>query len=163
VHLLQNNIQRQQEIKAGRTTDEVKFRFYNLAGNPMMVRLADGIIDVVFDLKGQRPHDVVPGAFIAMMAGALLWDIDLQQSVSDSSSMNKLLHPGSSSIKYVLAANRVVSSRGRSIMPSGRVRWFRATKFRPAEVSTPAPNPSSIPTKPKPLRACAMRAHTEFR
>jgi len=44
------NIKRQQEIKAKNTLDEVKFRFYNLAGNPMMVRLADGIIDVVFDL-----------------------------------------------------------------------------------------------------------------
>jgi fructose-1,6-bisphosphatase/inositol monophosphatase family enzyme len=106
VQLLQNNIRRQQKIKADKTLDEVKFRFYNLAGNPMMVRLADGIIDVVFDLKGQRPHDVVPGAFIAMMAGAVLWDIDLRQSVSDSSFINKLLHPGSSSIKYVLAANR---------------------------------------------------------
>lgn len=55
----------------------LKTRIYNLAGNPMMMRLIDGHvrIDAVFDLEGQAPHDVVPGAFIAQKANAVLSDL----------------------------------------------------------------------------------------
>jgi fructose-1,6-bisphosphatase/inositol monophosphatase family enzyme len=58
--------------------EEQGARIFNLAGNPMMMRLIDGYarIDAVFDLKGQAPHDVVPGAFIAQQAGANLCDIE---------------------------------------------------------------------------------------
>lgn len=50
-------------------------RIYNFAGNPMMVKVADGTMSGVFELLGQYPHDVVPGAFIAQCAGATLTDI----------------------------------------------------------------------------------------
>ena len=51
-------------------------RIYNLAGIPLMMKLIDHSltgargIDAVFDLKGQRAHDVVPGAYLALKAGA---------------------------------------------------------------------------------------------
>jgi len=64
-----------------------KTRIYNLAGNPMMMKLIDGHtkIDAVFDLEGQAPHDVVPGVYIAQKAGAVFCDlsgksIDLNQT-----------------------------------------------------------------------------------
>lgn len=87
------------------------FRFYNLAGNPMMVRLAEGTVDVVFDLKGQAPHDVVPGAFIAMKSEAVLGKITEEgQIIKDEFSLSdlavKLLQPGDSKICYALTANR---------------------------------------------------------
>jgi fructose-1,6-bisphosphatase/inositol monophosphatase family enzyme len=50
-------------------------RIYNFAGNPMMVKVADGSMSAVFELLGQSPHDVVPGAFIAKCAGAKLTDL----------------------------------------------------------------------------------------
>jgi hypothetical protein len=59
IQLLNNNIKEEDRIKTDTIARDVKFRFYNFAGNPMMVKLAEGIIDVVFDLKGQKPHDVV--------------------------------------------------------------------------------------------------------
>lgn len=53
-------------------------RIYNLAGNPMMMKLIDGHskIDAVFDIKGQAPHDVVPGAYIAQKANAFFCDLE---------------------------------------------------------------------------------------
>jgi fructose-1,6-bisphosphatase/inositol monophosphatase family enzyme len=47
-------------------------RIYNLGGNPMLAKVADGSMDVAFDLLGQKPHDAVPGLFIAKKAGAML-------------------------------------------------------------------------------------------
>lgn len=54
-----------------------KTRLYNFGGNPMMMKLFDGNtkIDAIFDLVGQAPHDVVPGAFIAEKAGAIFRDL----------------------------------------------------------------------------------------
>lgn len=82
--------------------EETKTRIYNLAGNPMMVKLIDGHkrIDAVFDLKGQAPHDVVPGAFIAQKAGAILRGLNGETVDLPSA----LLRPASSRISYVLAS-----------------------------------------------------------
>jgi fructose-1,6-bisphosphatase/inositol monophosphatase family enzyme len=56
---------------------DVSARIYNLGGNPMMMKLIDGHgIDAVFDVEGQAPHDVVPGAFIAQKAKAYFSDLD---------------------------------------------------------------------------------------
>lgn len=53
------------------------FRIYNLGGNPMMAKLVDcrvatsRWIDAVIEIgKGQQPHDVLPGAYIAKKGGA---------------------------------------------------------------------------------------------
>lgn len=47
-----------------------KLRIYTLAGNPILAKLAEGRISGVFETKGQRPYDCVPGLFIAQKAGA---------------------------------------------------------------------------------------------
>jgi fructose-1,6-bisphosphatase/inositol monophosphatase family enzyme len=50
-------------------------RIYNLGGNPMMLKVAERTIDAVFEVVGQHPHDVVPGAYIARQAGAIVKDL----------------------------------------------------------------------------------------
>lgn len=52
------------------------FRVYNLGGNPMMVKIPERTVDIVFETRGQKAHDVVPGAYIATKAGAVLIDLD---------------------------------------------------------------------------------------
>jgi len=75
-------------------------RIYNFAGNPMMVKLADGCVDAVFDLGGQYPHDVAPGAFIAMKAGAVFGGLNNQEFDIEKS----LLKPAQRGPGYILAS-----------------------------------------------------------
>lgn len=88
---------------------ELKFRFYNLAGNPMMARMPEGTVDVVFDLLGQAPHDVVPGAYIALQSGAVIGTPD-GAGISFDGLAETLAQPGNSPIKYVIAANEKLFS-----------------------------------------------------
>lgn len=101
-------LEQNRKINSSRKTQvegELQFRFYNLAGNPMMVRLVDGSVDVVFDLNGQSPHDVVPGAYIALKAGAVLGSLE-GKIMSEHHLAKALLRPGSTPIKYILAGNQ---------------------------------------------------------
>ncbi|TDA25606.1 MAG: hypothetical protein DSO00_08510, partial [Archaeoglobi archaeon] len=64
------------EKQVKKTNEEIGFRIYNLAGNPVMVKLVDHRIkdargiDAVIEIKGQKPHDMAPGAYIALKGGA---------------------------------------------------------------------------------------------
>jgi fructose-1,6-bisphosphatase/inositol monophosphatase family enzyme len=97
-------------FKAGGTNP---FRVYNLAGIPMMMRLIDYRfktahgIDSVFEIMGQKPHDVVPGAYIAMKGGAVVKDLS-GRPLSEVDLENALLRPAvedeSEQLKYVIAA-----------------------------------------------------------
>jgi len=92
------------------------FRIYNFAGNPIMMKLADRPkdeetgkdltdgIDAVFDVSGQLLHDVVPGAFIALKAGAYLCDLDKRPIGYEA--LGALLATPKLRLKYVLAATR---------------------------------------------------------
>ncbi len=91
------------------TRRELKTRVYNIAGNPIAMKLIDGPsrVDAVFDLHGQAPHDIVPGAFIAQKAGASFCDlngrpIDLNQI---------LLRPADrkARLRYILASTQQLS------------------------------------------------------
>ena len=84
-------------------------RIYTLAGIPMMVRLADHVakdargIDAVFEISGQKPHDVVAGVYIAKKSGACLKD--LSGNELDYVQLEEaLLKPSMSSLRYVLAS-----------------------------------------------------------
>jgi fructose-1,6-bisphosphatase/inositol monophosphatase family enzyme len=59
-----------------RKGERLEFRLYNLAGNPMMPKIADGAVDAVLGLSPSQVHDVIPGAFIATQAGAILRDLN---------------------------------------------------------------------------------------
>jgi fructose-1,6-bisphosphatase/inositol monophosphatase family enzyme len=84
-----------------------RMRIYTLAGNPMMVRVADGTIDAVFELRGQKPHDVVPGAFIAKQANAVFWDLD----GNDIDIAEAALDPNASNLRYVLAGSKSLAEQ----------------------------------------------------
>ena len=84
-------------------------RIYTLAGIPMLVRLVDHAvphargIDVVFDLLGQRPHDAIPGLFIAKKGGAAIIDLN-GHDITFEEMEEALLRPASGRIKYVAAS-----------------------------------------------------------
>ena len=80
------------------------FRIYNFGGNPMMLKLAEGRIDAVFDVQGQQCHDVIPGAYIALKAGAVLRDLE-DHDISEETLAAKLENPAAK-LQYVLASNR---------------------------------------------------------
>ena len=70
----------------------------------MMVRMTEKVdakaaVDAVFELKGQKPYDVVPGAFIAQCAGATI--VDLANRKID---LHEALRYHTKPMKYVLAA-----------------------------------------------------------
>lgn len=95
---------------------EDPFRVYNFAGNPVMAKLVDRPkdaesgtdltdgIDAVFDVSGQLLHDVIPGAFIAMKAGAYLCDLDKRPIGYEA--LGALLATPKYRMKYVLAATQ---------------------------------------------------------
>jgi fructose-1,6-bisphosphatase/inositol monophosphatase family enzyme len=102
--------------KVKKANEKIPFRIYNIAGIPMMMKMADHRvgkahgIDVVFDLEGQKPHDVVPGAFIAKKAGAVLKDLG-DKEITFGQLEDLLLRPASTELRYVLAATEKLSSR----------------------------------------------------
>jgi fructose-1,6-bisphosphatase/inositol monophosphatase family enzyme len=77
------------------------FRIYNLGGNPMMAKLTDGAVQAVFELLGQKPHDVVPGAYIAKMAGAIVKDLNR----NDLRLEEALLRPNEGEMRYIIASS----------------------------------------------------------
>lgn len=89
--------------QASRTPDN-NFRVYNLGGNPMISKMlsAHRALDALFEVTGQWPIDVLPAAYIAVSAGAVLKDlsgkkIDLEDVVLKPSRTN-------SRVKYVMAS-----------------------------------------------------------
>lgn len=95
------------ELKS-RSDGECGFRFYNLAGNPMMARLAEGTIDAVIEFGGQLPHDVAPGAYIATKAGAVLTTPEGER-ITEQQLADYLLTPSRTKVRYVLAANEALA------------------------------------------------------
>lgn len=67
-----------EQAKKKAKTEPANFRLLNIAGNPMFVKMVDNhcTVGAVIELLGQQPHDVIPGAFIAQKAGAILTDLN---------------------------------------------------------------------------------------
>ena len=66
----------------------------------MICKVADGSVDAVFELVGQKPHDVVPGAFIARCAGAVVKDLNNNPLPLEEA----LLTPNTGRLKYIISA-----------------------------------------------------------
>lgn len=81
-------------------------RIYNLGGNPMLARVADGSVDIVLNPgKGQKPHDVIPGLYIATKAGAVALTPEGKKLTFNSKHLKKALRqPANLRLQYVLAA-----------------------------------------------------------
>lgn len=100
----EGNVAEASELEKKRTP--VYLRIYNLAGNPMMVRLAEGRVHAVLDIHGQKLYDVVPGAYIAMKAGAFWGDLEGNE-ITDDYLRDKYLSKGPDErIKYILATSK---------------------------------------------------------
>lgn len=69
-----------------------------------MAKVADGRIHAVFELLGQKPHDVVPGAFIAREAGAIVRDLNGR----DIDLGAALMEPNKGDLRYIIAANETL-------------------------------------------------------
>jgi fructose-1,6-bisphosphatase/inositol monophosphatase family enzyme len=101
--------------REAKSAEEVRFRFYNLAGNPMMVRLLEGYFDVVAEPKGQHPHDMAAGAFIAAQGGATLLD-ENGDLLELSAIANALLRPADRNVSYILASNEILANEMANIL-----------------------------------------------
>lgn len=96
------NLRRLDKDKANK-----RIRLYNLGGNPMMMRLIDGIkrIDGVLNLTGSAAHDAVPGLYIAQKAGAALRKLG-GDPLSDEVLGEKLMKPADKGnrVSYILGS-----------------------------------------------------------
>lgn len=96
--------------QSGKAADQ--FRFYDLSGNPMLARLAEGRVDVVLTLKGSAPHDFVPGAFIARRAGASIMTLTRGARTLD---LNRAVWRPAT--QYVAARTLTLASEIRQLLP----------------------------------------------
>lgn len=89
-------------------------RIYNLGGNPMLAKVADGSMDAVVEFPGggQLPHDCVPGAFIVDQAGGTVMGLDGRPL----DWREALLDPSSRRLSYVAA--------GRGKTAAEIIRWM---------------------------------------
>ena len=98
-------------------------RIYNLAGNPLMVRLVDnpspnekkGWYDIIFDTEGQPLHDVAPGAYIAIKSDAIMCDLE-GRIIDEGYLASTLLRPASEKIRYVLSATPELNEQFRALL-----------------------------------------------
>ena len=100
-------------------------RIYNLAGIPMMMKMIDHRvseahgIDAVFDLRGQRAHDVVPGAYLVRRSGATVCHLD-GRDCEDQGLEELLLRPAApeTRLRYFAAATRQLADELCSLLSS---------------------------------------------
>jgi hypothetical protein len=98
-----------------------RLRFYNLGGNPMMARLANGEnIHAVFEHIGQFPHDAAPGAFIALKAGAHLVNLSGAR-IGEEEIAGALMSPSGSQMQYVLASTEDLARELATVLGSRRM------------------------------------------
>jgi fructose-1,6-bisphosphatase/inositol monophosphatase family enzyme len=96
--------------------DKLRFRIFNLAGIPMMMKMIDkvamngGGIDAVVDFIGQKAHDVVPGAFLAGKAGAEIVDLD-DVPITINRLEDLLLKPNTKRLKYIIASSKKLKNK----------------------------------------------------
>jgi fructose-1,6-bisphosphatase/inositol monophosphatase family enzyme len=90
-------------------------RIYNLGGIPMMVKVANGTLNSVFDLTGPKPHDMVAGAYIALKAGAFVGDVQ-GNAIKETDLAHALLKPDNGGPAYILASTADLYHELRSVL-----------------------------------------------
>jgi hypothetical protein len=90
-------------------------RVFNLGGIPMLVRMCDHQVkqargvDAVIELKGQKPHDAVPGLFFAVKAGATVLSLavhDFGSPLTLPKLEQLLFDPTTPAVKYLAATSQ---------------------------------------------------------
>lgn len=91
----------------------VDARFYNFGGNPILCKLLDGDADILFEIFGQAVHDFVPGAYIALRGGAVMYDLGNDpvrptREIYVDDLAEYLLKPcsGDTRVKYLVATSK---------------------------------------------------------
>jgi len=106
-------VARRSLLAEGRNVEYENLRIYNLGGIPMLVRMCDHQVkrargvDAVFELSGQRLHDVVPGLFFALKLGATVLDLSRPQAtpIEVADLEEALLHAQGVQLRYLAAAH----------------------------------------------------------
>lgn len=81
----------------------------------MITKLVDKVseegagIDLVFELRGQQAHDIVPGAFIAKKAGASVVDLN-NNEITLEKLEEVMLKPNTEKLTYVISATKELST-----------------------------------------------------
>lgn len=101
------------EISAGKKIkgESLDVRIYNFGGNPMMVRIPSGAVDAVFSISGAAIHDVIPGAYIAVQAGAVF--TDLNGNIIDPADT---IQTPEQNIKYILSGSRSLAEEMKHLL-----------------------------------------------
>lgn len=101
-----NFLTRLESFAAEAKYQKIDFRLYNFGGNPMIVKIMEGCVDAVLELKGQKSYDVLPGAFIAQRAGAF-WG-DLQGNPINNTYLKEkgFLSDPEKKLSYIIAASK---------------------------------------------------------
>lgn len=103
----------------------VHFRLYNLGGNPMVCRLADGGVDLVFDLRGHQAHDLIPAAFIVQQADLCVADLRTGRLLD----LGRMMLKPKQRIPYVAATHRKLITDFRRCLREARARVTKG-RFR---------------------------------
>jgi fructose-1,6-bisphosphatase/inositol monophosphatase family enzyme len=117
-----NNLTRVND-RAKKSGKKLDLRIYNMAGIPMMIKMADHRnraargVDVVMEVGGQKPHDCVPGLFIAKKAGAVIRNLD-GTDFSYQQMENLLLRPAAAEQTYVAASTDKLCGEVLSLLKS---------------------------------------------
>jgi fructose-1,6-bisphosphatase/inositol monophosphatase family enzyme len=102
--------------KDQRKTKKLRFRVYNLAGMPMIIKIIDKLaevgagMDAVVDFIGQKAHDIVPGAFLAQKAGARVTDLE-EKPLSIRQLEELLLKPNTETLRYMIASSKELGQK----------------------------------------------------
>jgi hypothetical protein len=114
----------------------LELRLWNFAGNPMAVRLADRLkrndkrhvmigVDAIFEVAGQKLHDIAPGAFIALSTEAYMWDLDRSEPLTQQKLGEMLIDPKKNRVRYVLAATEDLAREIAAILRVSPIRKRR--------------------------------------
>lgn len=94
----------------GKKKEELGVRIYNFGGNPMMVKIPSGAVDAVFSLGSTELHDVMPGAYIAHRAGAVLTDLN----GNDIDPVTALVE--NKPLRYILSGSRKLATELKDLL-----------------------------------------------
>lgn len=102
---------------------KIDFRIYNLNGIPMVIRLIDyrikvnRKIDIVFNITGQSPHDVVPGLYLAMKLGAIVINLTNHKKMKLEDLEESLMRPAENKLYYAVISNQVLANEVLPLLP----------------------------------------------
>jgi fructose-1,6-bisphosphatase/inositol monophosphatase family enzyme len=109
-----------------------RIRIYNLAGNPMMARLANGEgVHAVFEHHGQFPHDAAPGAYIGLRAGGHLVDL-AGNPITAESLAARLMRPSGEGLQYVLASTEDLSLQLADVLSQNSTLYYNRSDCKSA-------------------------------